>query len=959
MLERLTSPFSIIISLLNVVLKRIRHNLGLSISAIFGIVAVMSIIVAVPIFSHAVSSKVLRNQLEEKAASTQRPLLSQHIYNIDTTGTMTVDHVKTITDELLDRYPRLMNLKVENLQQEIQSINYPWQAVEPTRRLNTGEPWMDMAFVVEESLPEKAELVAGEWPSLNAEEDLIQVAVIEKVADEYLLNVGDQFQSKNLNIEISGIWRPRTLSPSAWFEDPFTGFKNKLWVTEEIYQKKVIPRIEKPVFYASWFLNASETNLDFSKAGQYARGLIRLDADLRRMLPEIKSDYTPLAAFIEYQVRAQTLTTLIFAVSGPMVIMALLFIGLTANISIQQYEQETATMRGRGSSWLQVVGLNLVESFLLVLISIPLSLLFGWFAALAMGKTLSFLQFTNRTGLEFTFSGLGVTWMVLGACLVVGARFLPMLNLSRSTIVKVKQEQTRSLNKPIWQKFYLDFFLLIPGIYAYVILRGFIKPTKILPSLDITAGQPYQDPLLFVAPSLFAIGLCMICLRVLPFLVNLVSRLVDRLPGVWAYLSIQQIARRPQDHSNALLLIMISLGLSIFSASTARTLDQWLYDSIYYRSGSDLAIHEYILEGVGNTTFNLSGNSPAATISELDLNSQGYISLEDHQKLPMVEAASRVGKYEGTFSYGVGEEPVTVMGIDRLEFPEVAFYREDFASQPLGALMNALGLEPLGVLVPEYLLEETGLQVGDQINLAINTLDQSFEREMVIAGVYDYFPTVYPVKNPTLIVNLESIFDNPEAVIGYDIWLRLREDADIPFVIYQIRQLMGADRALVRTKGNAVNDYNESLEQAERVGVFGVLNVGFLVTGMMPAIGFVLYSYASLRRRFIQLGILQAIGMSVRQLIGYISLEQSLLMGLAILAGSLAGILTSYLFVPLLQVAAAGGVAVPSFKVLIGWREALAISLAFSIVLFLTIVGTIYYLARMKVFQAVKMGETL
>ena len=86
-------------------------------------------------------------------------------------------------------------------------------------------------------------------------------------------------------------------------------------------------------------------------------------------------------------------------------------------------------------------------------------------------------------------------------------------------------------------------------------------------------------------------ALCMITLRVLPLILRLLAAIADRLPGVWSYLSLHQIARRPQDHANALLLIMISLSLSIFSASTAKTLDKWLHDSIYYHSGTDLAIH--------------------------------------------------------------------------------------------------------------------------------------------------------------------------------------------------------------------------------------------------------------------------------------------------------------------------------------------------------------------------------
>jgi putative ABC transport system permease protein len=148
------------------------------------------------------------------------------------------------------------------------------------------------------------------------------------------------------------------------------------------------------------------------------------------------------------------------------------------------------------------------------------------------------------------------------------------------------------------------------------------------------------------------------------------------------------------------------------------------------------------------------------------------------------------------------------------------------------------------------------------------------------------------------------------------------------------------------------------VDQPERVGLFGVLNVGFLATGLMPGIGFVLYSYASLRRRFIQLGILQAIGLSVKQLIGYLALEQFILMGMAIGLGAVIGLVTSKLFVPFLQISTETGTPIPPFEVLIGWAESAWLSLAFGLVLFMTMIGTIYYLAQMKVFQAVKMGES-
>jgi putative ABC transport system permease protein len=262
-------------------------------------------------------------------------------------------------------------------------------------------------------------------------------------------------------------------------------------------------------------------------------------------------------------------------------------------------------------------------------------------------------------------------------------------------------------------------------------------------------------------------------------------------------------------------------------------------------------------------------------------------------------------------------------------------------------------------LLPAKTAKDMGLRVGDQVNVSIFADDVSYERELVYVGSYNYFPSIYPEDLPTLVMNIETIFDNPEAVSGYSMWLALKPDAKIKVVTFQIQQMIGSTNVLVKIIGNAVDAIETGKQKPERMGLFGVLSVGFLMTGLMPGIGFVLYSYASLRRRFIQLGILQAIGLSVRQLIGYLVLEQFLLMGLAIGLGAMIGLFTSTLFVPFLQVGAAPGTPIPPFWVLIGWTEAAWLSLAFGVILFLTVLGTIFYLARLKVFQAVKLGETL
>ncbi len=952
----LADLFSSFLSALSLVFKRLSYNLGISVSAVLGIVAVLAIVICVPIFSNAVSSAVLKQELTDKALSTRRRLFSMHLYYLDKQNATPMDIAKseTVARYIEDNTPRLIGLNVEQIIMELQTIPIALKPVKVQANLNPEESWINFGFVANETLPENARIVDGAWPRVDpAGSGPIQVAVLEDTADAYFLNVGDIYRSGSLEVEISGLWQPVDPLSSIWFEQPKTAYLNKMWVPAETFRDRLKTYMDRQVFYSSWYVIMQDRELKFERSPQYARGMVRLDAELSRLLPNIVTDYSPLDALKAYQERAETLTTLFYAVGGPMIILALLFISQTATIAVQQYEQETATMRGRGTSWGQVVFLNLLESLLLILLALIPAFLLGWLAAGVMGRTTSFLRFDNQTEAIYSFRGLNPLWLGITALFILVARFLPVLGISRTTIVRVKQEQSRLSRRPLWQRLFLDFLLLLPGLYAYATLSGLAKPARFLASLQTASGEHYRDPLLFVAPSLFAMAVCMISLRVIPLLLRLLARIVDRLPGVWAYLSLQQIARRPQDHASALLLIMISLSLSIYSASSAKTLDQWLHDSSYYKSGADLVIHEYVIESSGTGVMGMPTSQSTTEMVE------SYLPVEDHLKLPSVERATRVGKYRGTFSYGVGEQPCTVMGIDRLDFPQTTFYREDFANQSLGALMNALGAEPMGVLVQRDLAEEIGLGLGDHLNVSMDVMDQNYERDMIIVGVYDYFPTVYPGKEPTLVVNLESIFDNPDSAVGYDIWLDVREDTDVEMLSYQIRQMMGGEQAIVQILGNAFEDVQEAMDQPERVGLFGVLNVGFLATGLMPGIGFVLYSYASLRRRFVQLGILQAIGLSVRQLIGHLVLEQFLLMGLAILTGAAVGLLSSYLFVPFLQVGASPGAPVPPFEVRIGWTESAWLSLAFGFVLFLTIVGTIIYLIRIKVFQAVKMGETV
>lgn len=275
--------------------------------------------------------------------------------------------------------------------------------------------------------------------------------------------------------------------------------------------------------------------------------------------------------------------------------------------------------------------------------------------------------------------------------------------------------------------------------------------------------------------------------------------------------------------------------------------------------------------------------------------------------------------------------------------------------------MNALALNPLGVIVPQSYLKSSGLRVGDQINItsSVGVIDQGFSKTMTIVGSYAYFPTVYPDQTTTMIVNLGTLFGSLETATDYDVWLNVKDKANSQSIIDQLQSQAGKQQLSIEVGSNAIQQIQQLLDQPEWVGLFGILSVGFLMTGLMACIAFVLDTFASLRKHYIQLGILQAIGLSMRQLVSYLVVERVILMAFALGFGTLVGYLTSLLFLPILQVSAVTGTPVPPFQVFFGWSQSAWLLLIFAAVLLVVIIFTVAYLLKIKIFQAVKMGETI
>ena len=231
---------------------------------------------------------------------------------------------------------------------EAQTRIISWYPDQTLANVSQEEPWVNMRFATHEGLQNKAEIVEGTWPNeTGGTEELIQVAVLESTANTYFINVGDRYKKGPVTINVVGIWRPTSLDASKWYTMPELAFANTFWVPSSVFTDVLSKYLERPIYYSYWYVTIDESDLKFDRAIQYAQGMIRMSGELNRMVSGLIIDYSPMEALEIYLERSLRLTNLFYAIGGPMVILALLFLSLTATIAVQQYGQETATMRGR------------------------------------------------------------------------------------------------------------------------------------------------------------------------------------------------------------------------------------------------------------------------------------------------------------------------------------------------------------------------------------------------------------------------------------------------------------------------------------------------------------------------------------------------------------------------------------------------------------------------------------
>jgi putative ABC transport system permease protein len=950
--------FSTFFSALLLAARRLWNHRLLMLCLWVGLVAAVGLLSSVPLYADVAHHQLLQGELTE-AGIHRPPFAFLWRYVGAWHGDADWDTYTPADEYLSQQAVSVVGLPPMSIVRHVQTANLRLFPTTDEQGFATDEPllWTYLGFI--SGLEDHIEVIDGTFPSSPGEgpptED-IEILINQALAEQLGLQVGEPYilfgsgtEGDQLPVRIAGVWRPRNALEPFWFYQP-SAFAEVLLTSEAAFVAQVAPALETPVSLAVWYQVFDGSQVRAADVPELLNRIATTESRITALLEHATLEVSPVEALNAYRRGAQSLTVMLGLFSIPIVGLVIYFIGLIAGMVVRQGQSEIATLRSKGTTRAQVVGVYLLEGLLVSGAGLAGGMLLGRWLAGLMDQTRTFLAVDlSAISLPIALSPTAVWYGLLGVGLALLALLAPALGASRHTIVTFKWERARALLRPLWQRVFFDLFLLIPSLYGWYTLRrqGTIATLG-------RGDDPFSNPLLFLVPVLFCFSLALLFVRLFPWLMGALAWLADRLPSTTALLALRQLARASGQYTGPLLLLSLTLSLATFTASMAVTLDNHLQDQVYYQVGADLNLAELGESTEGTEQSTLLGQPEASQEEDEDEPRWLFLPVSEHLRVTGVQAAARVGNYSATSNIGGKTQTGRLLGVDRVDFPAVAFFRPDFAEgEPLGELMNRLAVDPSGVLVSRDFMARHGLMAGDPLRLTVSTEGEAHEIVFTIVGSLKLFPTLYPQDGPFFVANLDTVHEGMGGVFPYNVWLT--SDPHVPG-----EDILSGVRKLGLTVVTAFDTRSTILAEQtrpERQGLFGLLSVGFLAAAALTVLGFLVYAVGSFQRRFIELGMLRAVGLSALQMAGYLAGEQALLILTGAGLGTGLGVWASSLFIPYFQVGADKTARVPPFVVHIAWSELGTIYAVFGTMFVVAVSVLILLLLRMRIFEAVKLGE--
>lgn len=934
----------------HLMLQKILHKKWMAASLLIGNILLIAIAVSHPMYQEASRNRMLTdefsNYIEEK---------NKYPFVVDVTGMIRKSTGKSETAavrEFAEGASEYYGLP------EISSICYR-SLVASTAKSTTlhdganSEQKISVASLA--GLDEHATILTGSMYSDEMTEDgYIEAVMSQSAMVKFNLLVGEELEFKNLKyrnkntlkIRITGVFTNSEEEDCYWYNSP-DYYDSCLMISPELFE------------YGFMYKNASKYQLnehwwvllDYNDIRpEMVDSLLEKTADA---IEEYKGVYSSIETpdYIEmmksFKVKEKQISVTLTILQIPVIVLLCAFLFMISRQMLEMEENEIALLKSRGAGRGQIIRLYFFQSLFLSLVSFIIGVPLGSLICRILGASSAFLEFASRRNLTVEYSANVFIYGGIAVLVSMVMTLLPVFKRDKVTIVSVKRKRSRQ-EKPLWRKLYLDVIMLAVSIYG---LYSFSQQQEELLN-KVLSGQAL-DPLIFLSASLFILGAGLFSLRIHSLLIKLIYAIGKRRWRPASYTSFLQLIRTGNKQAFIMVFLVLTVAFGMFNTTIARTILSNAEKNSDYNIGADIVMKEY---WKNNAAYAAMDPEVEVSYTEPDYGKYGSI--------PGAKATAKVYRNSGTSVKAAGKTyNSTLMGIDTKDFGTVTDLENGLLKYDFREYLNVLSKNNDAVLVSSNFRDKLGLKLGDDITYSITEAGKTGTATGKIYGFVDYWPGFKPdeiiinpdetsekIENYLVVAHLSAV-QQKIGLYPYEVWIDMDDSSDGFYEFVEANSVRVTK--CVDSFEKKADIGNEPLFQ----GTNGILTMSFITILLICGIGYLIYWTLSIRSRELLFGIFRAMGMSRREIIHMLFNEQLLTGVVAIAFGLGIGWIASRLYVPIIQIAYSATDRSLPLELITRTGDVVRLVVIIGIVFIGCLAALINQVFRMKISQALKLGE--
>lgn len=428
-----------------------------------------------------------------------------------------------------------------------------------------------------------------------------------------------------------------------------------------------------PTSYTRILFTDSE-ELAKAKSGELVELMDRFEAAAAKKLPRSRALLGARSAIraMDQKMLFLRLPALLLAALAVALVGYYLF--MVAGMLARKRELEIILLRSRGFSTFQAMKVQIIESVFVIGLPAVISPFLAYFIVGFAGRLSVFESLTEGQNLPVEISLSAWIWTAIVAIISFAIVFVPTLLVARTGISNIDQQRARPERPPIFQRFYVDVLIIaLGGFFLWeVSSRGVTVSDR--------DGQITTDPTLLFAPGMLLLSVALLVLRAFPVLMRVLGWVVMRFTSASSAVGFWRLARSPYWYAWPVLLIILGVGLGVMVGTLGSTLERSDREQIFYDNGTSLRL---LPRGVH------------ADILQADIETLGLV-----EGVNKATKALRKKAKIGTTDLGT---EFTALAIDAANFPDIAWFRDDFAQRPINELFSYLDFpsKPEPLILPK------------------------------------------------------------------------------------------------------------------------------------------------------------------------------------------------------------------------------------------------------------------